>query len=385
MKIGILTFHKPINYGAFLQAYSLSSFLKSYFPEDSIEIIDYIAPKEKHKIYINLLRELKHNGLIYAIREIKKINVFKQALHELPLSSWSYSKSNLKQLFRKIDNEYDLLIVGSDAIFNWNQNGFPTAFIPEYDFKKCKVISYGASVHGLRFMEELSSRINSCQKAFHNFEFIGVRDECTKDFVKYCSTTSNPIHTCDPTLLIDPPYIHEKTQQKFDLLLTKFNFLRNDYIVFMVENSSVSRIVKQQLGNDYPIVSLFKPNPFADYYLYDIGPFEWFEIIGHASLVVTSYFHGSLISFIQGVPAIVVDCSKYDAPYEGKLHDLMITRLDLPDLYFRNEDLCLPDNMNRLNQTIYYSLSGKYLDRMKESISIERNNIIPLLQYLESR
>lgn len=50
MNIGILTFHRPINYGAFLQSFSLSSHLAKE-PNFNVEIIDYIAPKEKLKIH----------------------------------------------------------------------------------------------------------------------------------------------------------------------------------------------------------------------------------------------------------------------------------------------------------------------------------------------
>ena len=38
MRIGILTFHKVINYGAYLQAFSLSQKLKKVFPETSLTL-----------------------------------------------------------------------------------------------------------------------------------------------------------------------------------------------------------------------------------------------------------------------------------------------------------------------------------------------------------
>ena len=73
MKIGILTFHRPINYGAFLQAYSLSNQLKKCFEKSEVEIIDYIAPKENKTIYLNVLRTLKYYGVDAMIKEIAKI------------------------------------------------------------------------------------------------------------------------------------------------------------------------------------------------------------------------------------------------------------------------------------------------------------------------
>ena len=52
MRIGILTFHKAINYGAYLQAFSLSHKLQEQFPNDTVEIIDYIENDRIKKLVI---------------------------------------------------------------------------------------------------------------------------------------------------------------------------------------------------------------------------------------------------------------------------------------------------------------------------------------------
>ena len=41
IKIGVLTFHRCINYGAFMQCYSLINRLKQDFPQAYVEVIDY--------------------------------------------------------------------------------------------------------------------------------------------------------------------------------------------------------------------------------------------------------------------------------------------------------------------------------------------------------
>ena len=153
MKIGILTFHRPINYGAFLQSYGLSNRLKKDFPMAEIEIIDYIAPKENKKIYRTILSRLKRSGFLGALTEIKKISVFKNALNCLSLSKQYICTDDLNKLYSFIDANYNLLVIGSDAVFNWNQNGYPTAFIPQYNFS-IPVITYAASVHGLKYYDE---------------------------------------------------------------------------------------------------------------------------------------------------------------------------------------------------------------------------------------
>ena len=50
MRIGILTFHRAHNYGAFLQCLSLVSKLKKEFPNDCIEVVD-VNTKEMNDYY----------------------------------------------------------------------------------------------------------------------------------------------------------------------------------------------------------------------------------------------------------------------------------------------------------------------------------------------
>ena len=44
MKIGILTYHRSINYGAFVQAYALQKLISECIPDAKVEIIDYDSP-----------------------------------------------------------------------------------------------------------------------------------------------------------------------------------------------------------------------------------------------------------------------------------------------------------------------------------------------------
>lgn len=385
MKIGILTFHRPINYGAFLQAFSLQNHLKSYLSDATIEIVDYIAPKERRKIWINILWGIKHYGLQNGVKDIKKIKAFHKAYSYLSLSNNIFT-SDLKKLYEYIDDNYDLLIIGSDAVFNWNQNGYPTAFIPEYDFKKCRVVSYAASVHGMKFMEEDRRRIAKCGKAFSKMDFLGVRDLCTEKFVRECLPSSEPAHCCDPTLLIDVEKVHNLAGNYIKRVNKTFRCnLRNKYIILMLPDGKISESIHEKYAKEYVVITLFKPSKDADFYLYDLNPFEWAAVLSEASLVVTSYFHGSLLSLVQNTPVISVDYSNYsDTPYEGKLKDLFERRLSLPELYFdesaeNNDELLL-----RLLNVADAGLRGEFADRISGAVQIESKSGCAFFEYLKN-
>lgn len=372
MKIGILTFHRPINYGAYLQCYALSNRLKREYPNSQINVIDYIAPKERKKILINVLRTLKHFGIINALKDIVLISKFRKSLKYLPLTKDKFCSKNLENLYQYIDNNFDLLIIGSDAVFNWNQNGYPSAFLPNYKFKKCKIASYAASVHGLKYNQCDKKQMNELSNIFSNYEVIGVRDKNTENFVKKSSENLYPIHCCDPTFFIDCNKALKLANNYDERILKKYKIdLSKKYIVIMLADGEINEVITTKYKKDYTIISLFKNSKYSDAFLYDLTPFEWMAVLSKASLVITSYFHGTLLSLKQNRPVITIDCSNYnDNGYEGKLNDLYNRRLNIPDLYF---DMSKYDNNMKKDilKISKLALDGKYNNIIKKSMEKE--------------
>lgn len=386
MRIGILTFHKAINYGAYLQAFSLSNKLQKQFPGDEVEIIDYIAPKERNRKIYMVLWNIKHYGLKGGFSELKRISVFNSMQKNLSLSPKSFCNCELNELYSYINERYDMLVIGSDAVFNWNQTKFPTAFIPDYPFT-IPVYTYAASVHGLRFYDEPDERLQKCGKIFDSLKCIGVRDNCSEQFVKYCSPNANTIHCCDPTLFIDKEKINQKGISVKEKVKNKYNFsLDSKYIVVMAPDSAMIKEIAKKYGKDYKIVSVFVKSSFADYYISDLNPFEWTVILNNAKLVVTSYFHGTLLSLVQGTPTIVLDYSGYcDEQYEGKLKDLMVTRLNLPELYFSKEDAVQFVGSDAFYNKIDELLNDEYAERINSAVETERNSIDSFIEILKKQ
>lgn len=384
MRIGILTFHKAINYGAYLQSFSLSNKLKEQFPNDEVEIIDYIAPKEqRRKIYV-LLRSIKHDGIRGGLSEFKRIFVFRSAQKQLSLSPKSFCTKKLNKLYSYIDERYDMLIIGSDAVFNWDQTNFPTAFIPNYSFS-IPVYTYAASVHGMRFYSVSADKLQLCGDTFSSMKCVGVRDKCTEQFVRLCSDTAKTLHCCDPTLFIDKEIIYKKGITAEEKIAKKYGFsLDSKYIVIMAPDSVLTESVFKKYSGEYKIVSVFVKSSLSDYYISDLDPFEWTAVLKKASLVITSYFHGTLLSLVQGTPAVVIDYSGYcDGEYEGKLKDLMITRFNFPELYFDRSDA---ENFNaheELYQKIDELINGDYSERISAAVENEKQAVKDFIEIIK--
>ena len=107
MKIGILTHHYISNYGAFLQAYALHKAISELFPEDEVQIINFV--NVKHFI-INTGGWFR----FYKNRETIKSWMCKMRL------PFVFAKA-AKKVYPEYDSEQEILVQGiMDAYFEEN-------------------------------------------------------------------------------------------------------------------------------------------------------------------------------------------------------------------------------------------------------------------------
>ena len=143
MKIGIITFHWAANYGAVLQAYALSSYLKS--KGYSVEIINYRPQWAKDVKPIPFSFHIK--SCITYLDELYKRKVFNKFRKKyLSVSEKEYV--NISDL-SLLDGCYDIIITGSDQVFNPDiiASGakLDTTFLLDFTMQKGKKLAYAAS------------------------------------------------------------------------------------------------------------------------------------------------------------------------------------------------------------------------------------------------
>lgn len=115
MKIGILTHQYINNYGAFLQAWALREAIAELFPNDEVQIIDYV--NLKHFI-INAggwFRFYKNRESFKDwMEKIKLPRTFAKARNqEMVLSKRCFNAKQINAL------DFDCIIVGSDEVWNY--------------------------------------------------------------------------------------------------------------------------------------------------------------------------------------------------------------------------------------------------------------------------
>ena len=140
MKIGILTYHRARNYGAYMQAYALTAFLNARGYDS--EIIDFDM-KKAQKRYLKEMLVQKSIGKIRTNIALER--TFKKARKNLTLSQESLVSDNMQEFVNFVKNRYDCIVVGSDEV--WRIESFRGMDTPYWLNSKmdCIKVSYAAS------------------------------------------------------------------------------------------------------------------------------------------------------------------------------------------------------------------------------------------------
>lgn len=328
MKIGIVTYHRSYNYGAFLQALSLCKRLNM---EDDIqaEIVDYNMPVSMHGYHMSNWSFLKK---VYRYKKYcfqKQLgNSFEENIRDnkaLLSDSYVYS-DKIEDFINAVKGKYDVLIAGSDEIWRLDsERGFPSPYwLPgELGCIKC---SYAASSRSsLDILDDEKKK--SLKSLIEDFSVVSVRDLLTYELLKDICPSKEIHINCDPSFLYD--YGIDKDNAKASIR----KIVKNDKpnIVIMCEDEDCVNEIKV-LNNKYNLLSVYKYHT-GMYNLPKLKPVDWLGIISGADCVISSFYHGICYSIINHTPFIALGTEKK----KSKLEDLLLnTKLDYRYLTKKN-------------------------------------------------
>ena len=340
MKIGIVTCHRVPNHGSYLQAWSLSHYLKREGYD--VEIVDYIYPNLYHfrKVYdkedggekrISSIFDRIHRyvvdrwyrasskrGLEYFIYSFLAKFVFHNSTKcyflELPLSKRTYH--NDKQL-KKAANDYDILIVGSDQIWNPRFSGYDRTFFLQFGGLQTKRISYSASFG----VSELADQYKKDYKNWlSTFSSIATREEVGARIVKQLLGKPG-VHVLDPVMLFSSQQweaIIPQSNQKQPYVLSYC--LDYVYKVYPFVDEILSSLSSKL---DLHMVSLYKSELSECDIFNNIHPFEFVRFIKNADFTLVTSFHGLAYSILFHIPFLVV--RPKEQVNDSRIYDLLDT------------------------------------------------------------
>ena len=294
--VGIMTFHGADNYGAVLQAYALSKWLKEegYLPE----IIDYrskvydryaVFRKNRYKKLPVLLVE---DLLNWRKNKKRKENFDQFRNNHLPISSDVFPTI---ESLNKVSDTYDYYICGSDQI--WNPNickGIDSAYLLEFVENSSKKISYAPSM-GVDSLAE--QHILKVEKAIRTFHAISVREQKGVDLLQpYCNKKIKCV--CDPVFLLERDYYDYLCQKE-----TKFKYIFLYVIGSARKNQSIIRFAEQTATEKHlKLIYLIDGNTtFYSIKGKDVkgsSVEDFLSYIKNAEFVISNSFHATAFSVL---------------------------------------------------------------------------------------
>lgn len=325
MKVGILSMQRIANYGSFLQAYGLKSILEELGCD--VEFVDYHPGK-------TLIPADGGTGVKRKIAKLTEALKYDAPLEE-KLKFIKYKKNYARNYYPYLgigdemnySPELDLLVIGSDEVFNCVQNNTNVGFSPELfgaGNNAKKVITYAASF-GNTTVEKLEKYGVADEVASYlkKIEAISVRDANSGKVVKEL-TGVEPVYNLDPVLAYD--FIGKCKDIPASVPEDKYMILYGYAGRFSKEECK--KIRKYADSKGLKIFCIGGVQDACDKFI-DCNPFEVIAYFQHADCVVTDTFHGTILSVITHRQFVsVVRSSGYGN--SEKMTDLL-NRLGLED------------------------------------------------------
>lgn len=299
MEVGIMSMQRVENYGSFLQAYGLKKEIEKL--GHTVQFVDYQAEpsvvlssaEEQRRSLANGRISKAFHMLSPAYRAWRKKQIkmnstfqeFSRAYNEQFLT-----KLNVKKEYN-ICPKLDVLVIGSDEVFNCTQPGSKVGFSRQLFGKNNnagKVISYAASFGSTTYEKLEQYHIaEEVGELLSQFDSISVRDENSQKIVERLCGFFPATHI-DPVLLYNFPEVD-------NISIPMENYIVVYAYADRIKGKEAEAIQEFAKRENKKILSLGFYQPFCDEYVL-ASPLEVLAYIKHADYVITDTFHGTVFS-----------------------------------------------------------------------------------------
>lgn len=356
MKIGILSMQHVRNYGSFLQAYALRNTLESFGHQCEFVNIENGTPLpglERNLSYLVQMafkRYCNWAAIKSFVSRMKYTKIYRkrfdeQYLIELGIHEHSFSR-------------YDMVVIGSDEVFNFNQKasyGFTTQLYG--DVKNSDAVMSYAGSFGTTTMDVIEHYGVGKQiaDALNKMKAISVRDSNSVKVVK-ALTAKEPSFNIDPVLMFDwQKLVREPDEKDYIIVYSYPNRIKGKDEINAIKAFAKAKRKK--------LISVCFYFPWCDKTVIP-HPFEVLGYMKNADYIITDTFHGCVMSikFNKQFIALVRDSNKQ------KMSSLLAQ-------FGLEGRMC--DSLNDLRMRIEKSIDYK---RVNSSIEVEIEKSIKYLK-----
>lgn len=343
MKVGILTMSYRRNYGGVLQSYALFKTIEGMGHD--VEIIDFEYDSLDNKHFITRIKEApyailkkmgfrRHREPLKQTRELPDEHI--AAFKEFKNKFIKYSKTVKNSDILTIVNNYNVIVVGSDQVWN-NVEGKHLYYFFDFgkSFKGRKVSYAPCAVHE---SVPFYNRRKLC-KLLSKVDSLSVRDQTTANMVKQISSL-------DAKIVLDPTCLYS-----FSDFSSTHPIIEGDYIFAYILGSEIKgghKNIIQKINEKYgemKVVAAIIPNvaleveKFADKVMYNATPADWVNLIAHSKFVYTDSFHGCMFAMKYHKPFFAY---YKDANRSSRLRDIK-AQYGLHNIFMSGDEYAIND------------------------------------------
>ena len=288
-KIGILTFHRAMNYGAILQVYALQKKIGN-----NCVVLDYRNQDTFEKDYT--LNFFKKKGLKNKIKCFMKWIILPKSNYKLYIKGKKLRKFletniecspilNKQNVAEFVKNNIKTVVVGSDQVWNMGLSNYDYTYVLDFCEEHEKKVSYAASFGGYKNFNE---NMLQCLK---NFNSVTVREKEGVDLLAEIGVESK--------VVLDPTFLHEKSfWENFskDVAVPKEKYV---LIYTVAKQTNLYReAVEYAKNHNCAIYSLseIKKSFFKYKGVFNSSAEEFIGYVKNAECVFTTSFHGMALS-----------------------------------------------------------------------------------------
>lgn len=297
MKVGIITFHNSNNCGSMLESYAIQKKMMEYSKDTEFINFSSLGQRELYSDMYNnssIKNVLRNILLLPNLKKIKnnniKYNEFKKNYFNL---SEEYNNNT------EIKDQYDVVVAGSDQIWNITIDDFDDAYFLNW-VKKGWKIAYAPSFGSKNIMKYgTKDEIKKYSKLISDFDSLSVREKNGKKWIK-------DMIGKDVEVIIDPTLLYPASV--YDKIIDNSCTPNYEYIFFYCPgfNRNLCKFVKK-ISKKYNLpVIVWSTKSYSTKCIWTFNfklpkyesPSVYLSLIKHAKIIFTTSFHGTIFSTI---------------------------------------------------------------------------------------
>ena len=330
MKFKIITFHRGVNYGAFLQSFSVQCIFNE-ISNGNCEIYDYQNKKFKiaeQKVFLIPQGGLFQRKILYGNHRRKIIKYFLFRFWQ-----WRYFKlsNNIK--------DKDIIVFGSDEIWNLNNwIGIVDEKLFGLGFEKKIKLGFAPSFGSTNIDQLLDNR--KVMDLLSTFYSIKVRDTNSKNLLSQINVNSDLV--LDPTMYINwlelnevSDYVNKIQKENKKFVIANVSQVKKyekalQLLKKQLENQGIDFICLTYTNEIEGLKSLSYPNPF-----------KWVAMFYLAEYIVTDTFHGAVFAINAKKPIHLLNPGEKSNKIRGVFEQLKLDYLTTEGEDFNNQEIKL--------------------------------------------